>query len=80
MSFFGSNFNQEIINILGKKSEPLFLENNTFYNDKDALNIISEIPLFLDEKPDNIANQPELFEKVNKLVISYRYSSKSRSL
>lgn len=75
--FFGSNFNQEIINILGKKSEPLFLETNKFPREEIALDIISETPLVLDEKPDNIANQPELFEKVNKLVISYRYRSRS---
>lgn len=75
--FFGSNFNQEIINILGKKSEPLFLETNRFPREEIDLDIISETPLVLDEKPDNIANQPELFEKVNKLVMSYRYRSRS---
>lgn len=75
--FFGSNFNQEIINILGKKSEPLFLEPKGIPREEIDLEIISETPLILDDNPDNIANQSDLFEKVNKLVMSYRYRSRT---
>lgn len=75
--FFGANFNQEIINILGKKSEPLFLEPKGLDKEKIDLSIISETPLILDDNPDNIANQLDLFEKVNKIVMSYRYSSRT---
>lgn len=77
--FFGSNFNQEIINILGKKSEPLFLEPKFFPTEEIDLSIIPETPLILDDNPDNIANQLDLFEKVNKIVMSYRFSSSSTS-
>lgn len=77
--FFGSNYNQEIINILGKKSEPIFLDLSDLTSEEIDLEIISETPLILNDNPENIVNKVELFEKVNKLVMSYRYKSRTSS-
>lgn len=75
--FFGTNYNQEIINILGKKSEPLFLDFKRPPNESFDKSILSEAPLVLNDDPNNIVNSIELFDKINKLVLSYRFRSRT---
>lgn len=75
--FFGTNFNQEIINILGKKSEPLFRDVAKFSKDEIDMSLVSDTPLVLDENPQNRANTSENFEKLNQMVLGYRYRSRT---
>ncbi|WP_179008410.1 NACHT domain-containing protein [Winogradskyella forsetii] len=77
--FFGTNFNQEIINILGKKSEPLFIELNRKPENQIDDSFISEVPLVLNEDSKNIANTKRNFKKTNDMVLSYRYRSRTAS-
>jgi hypothetical protein len=75
--FFGTNFNQEIINILGKKSEPLFMDSKTFAREDVDMSLVSESPLILDENLKSFGNTAENFEKINQMVLSYRYRSRT---
>ena len=77
--FFGTNFNQEIINILGKKSEPLFIDLNRKSENQIDNSLISEVPLVLNEDLKNIANTKRNFKKTNDMVLSYRYRSRTAS-
>lgn len=77
--FFGTNFNQEIINILGKKSEPLFRDTERIPREEVDMTLVSETPIVLNEDSKNIANTADNFEKLNKMVLAYRFRSRTAS-
>lgn len=77
---FGSTYQQEIINILGAKSEPIFnLKelNKIRIHDEILSTFPKDTPICLDEDPSNQVNSKKNFQMFNDIVLSERISRRT---
>jgi predicted NACHT family NTPase len=77
---FGSTYHQEIINILGSKSEPVFnlKELNRIGIHEEVLNNFpKDTPICLDEDPSNQVNSKKNFQMFNDIVLTERLSRRT---